>query len=93
MSNVGARYVPEEFDVLDDSQTAVTTGNKPAFSIPTQFGEVLTISMNKEMADLLFNVCREIDGGVEQELWAMARALKDPEGCRRFRQQKTQRFR
>ncbi len=85
-AGLGQRFTQEEFDVLDEEPRV----KAPAFSIPTIFQDTVTVTMNLEMRDQLCNLLGDIEGTLEKELYALKRALIDPEGCRarRFSQRR-----
>jgi hypothetical protein len=44
--------------------------------------------MNEAMRDLIRKFINEIDGRIEDEIWAFNRALENPEASREIREQK-----
>ena len=70
------------------------SSEKPCFDVHPPFRGVFTVSLNQAMRDLLAEVLQDIEpeeeGGhaLEAPVWAFMRALKDPHGCRRLRDQR-----
>jgi hypothetical protein len=65
--------------------------NRPVYTITTPVNDVVTVSMNFEMAEmlrLLIDDVRTHEGKIEPELLSLARALKDPWAAQRIAAEK-----
>lgn len=77
-------------DALEDPAVYVhaTKPTEPSFLVCERYMNVVVVEMNDAMKGLIRKFINEIDGGVEDEIWAFNRALQNPEASRKIRQQK-----
>jgi len=77
-------------DALDDPSVYVhaTRPNEPSFLMCEKYMNVIVIEMNEAMRDLIRQFINEIEGRIEDEIWAFNRALENPEASREIREQK-----
>ena len=77
-------------DALDDPSVYVhaTRPNEPSFLMCEKYMNVIVVEMNEAMRDLIRKFINEIEGRIEDEIWAFNRALENPEASREIREQK-----
>jgi len=77
-------------DALEDPSIYVhaTRPDEPSFLICERYMGVIVIELNEAMRDLIRYFIGEIEGRIEDEIWAFNRALADPEASREIRDSK-----
>lgn len=77
-------------DALDDPAIYVhaTKPSEPSFLMCEKYMNVIVVEMNDAMKQLIRKFINEIEGMVEDEIWAFNRALQNPEASREIRRQK-----
>lgn len=77
-------------DALMDPSVYVhaTRPSEPSFLMCEKYMNVVVCELNDAMRKLVRDFISEVEGRVEDEIWALSRALKNPEASREIREQK-----